>query len=85
MCARSRAVCKSKLNYVTREEAEKAVDEINRRGTLYPMTRYLCRWCLRHHLTKATRPLARKRAERARRKRLWKDTDSTGYRHAGGG
>jgi len=70
-CGRDRATCRSKRRYETREDAEQVVKEINEgEGYVAPVSRYLCRWCLKWHITHATSKLRARRAERARRKWL---------------
>lgn len=68
-CQRNRAVCRSKRDYDTQEEAISAALEFNvLRGWDLPVVPYTCRYCEKLHLTKARRKNSQRRAEKQRRK-----------------
>lgn len=72
-CLRARAICRSKLQFTTREEADAAVASFNAdKGWETTVARYPCRWCPGWHMTTTRGKVAVRRAERARRKTLWK-------------
>ncbi len=70
-CQRSRAICKSKIQYWSVNDADEATKRINENeGYASPVVRYWCRWCLHWHVTTARNPRRRARAEKQRRKWL---------------
>jgi hypothetical protein len=70
-CERARAICHSKLRYLTREAADAAVLRFNRQfGWAKQCTRYQCCWCKDWHLTTSRTKVQLKRGEKQRRKML---------------
>lgn len=72
LCARDRAVCRTKIRFTTWEEANEWVDDYNLNREWEPphMTRYPCRWCDGWHMKTARDPRSRARMEKQRRKWL---------------
>lgn len=70
-CQRSRAICRSKRQFGSREEADAAVKALNEgRGYERPVVRYRCRWCLGWHMATARGKVRTRRAGKQRRKWL---------------
>jgi len=71
-CQRDQAVCRTKIRFGTREEADEWVDDLNRtRRHAVVVSRYPCRWCPGWHMKTATTRQEFRRVEKARRKTLW--------------
>lgn len=71
-CQRSKSHCKSKIRFITWEEAREWVEELNQsREYVNPVYRYPCRWCSGWHMSSADGkgPNGKTKARRVERER----------------